>query len=68
MTNTNPIEAMPLTTESTGPAERSAGCCGGPATSNTSACCALDETAKAAGAAGCGCGPRAAAAPTKTCC
>lgn len=34
-----------------------AGCCGGPAKIDVSACCVADETAKAAGAAGCGCGP-----------
>ena len=33
------------------------GCCGGPAKSDASACCVSDETAKAAGEAGCGCGP-----------
>jgi hypothetical protein len=68
MTNTNPIEATTLTTESTEPAERSTACCGGPAVANPAACCALDETVKAAGAAGCGCGARAAAAPTTSCC
>jgi NADPH-dependent 2,4-dienoyl-CoA reductase/sulfur reductase-like enzyme len=31
------------------------GCCGGPAKQDTSACCAVDETAKKAGASGCGC-------------
>lgn len=31
-------------------------CCGGPSSSNADACCALDESAKAAGEAGCGCG------------
>ena len=31
------------------------GCCGGPAKADTSACCTADETAKQAGAAGCGC-------------
>lgn len=31
-------------------------CCGGPATADASACCALDEQKKAEGAAGCGCG------------
>ncbi|AMA57238.1 NAD(P)-binding domain-containing protein [Bradyrhizobium sp. CCGE-LA001] len=31
------------------------GCCGGPATEDVSACCAADETAKKAGASGCGC-------------
>ncbi|MCK1651123.1 NAD(P)-binding domain-containing protein [Bradyrhizobium sp. 149] len=30
-------------------------CCGGPAKSEPSACCVTDETAKRAGAAGCGC-------------
>lgn len=32
-----------------------AGCCGGPAKEEVSACCAADEIAKKAGAAGCGC-------------
>ncbi|MDA9411305.1 MULTISPECIES: NAD(P)-binding domain-containing protein [unclassified Bradyrhizobium] len=32
-----------------------AGCCGGPAKQEASACCAADETAKKAGASGCGC-------------
>ncbi|MGY3474804.1 NAD(P)-binding domain-containing protein [Bradyrhizobium ottawaense] len=32
-----------------------AGCCGGPAKEEPSACCADDETAKKAGRAGCGC-------------
>jgi hypothetical protein len=32
-----------------------AGCCGGPAKAETSACCVADETAKNAGRAGCGC-------------
>jgi hypothetical protein len=32
-----------------------AGCCGGPAKNEPSACCAADETARKAGAAGCGC-------------
>ena len=31
------------------------GCCGGPAKEDLSACCAADETAKKAGASGCGC-------------
>ncbi|WOH80567.1 NAD(P)-binding domain-containing protein [Bradyrhizobium sp. BEA-2-5] len=31
------------------------GCCGGPAKRDASACCAADESAKKAGAAGCGC-------------
>jgi glycerol uptake facilitator-like aquaporin len=36
-------------------AAQSSGCCGGPAKSDASACCAMDETMKAAGTAGCGC-------------
>ncbi len=32
-----------------------AGCCGGPAKEETSACCAADEKAKQAGRTGCGC-------------
>jgi hypothetical protein len=32
-----------------------AGCCGGPAKQDFSACCAADEKAKQAGSAGCGC-------------
>lgn len=32
-----------------------AGCCGGPAKEDASACCAADETARKAGSAGCGC-------------
>ncbi|MDN5005230.1 NAD(P)-binding domain-containing protein [Bradyrhizobium sp. GCM10027634] len=32
-----------------------AGCCGGPAKQDASACCAADETARKAGASGCGC-------------
>jgi hypothetical protein len=32
-----------------------AGCCGGPAKQDVSACCVADEKAKQAGAAGCGC-------------
>ncbi|MCP3374601.1 NAD(P)-binding domain-containing protein [Bradyrhizobium cajani] len=31
------------------------GCCGGPAKEEPSACCAADETARKAGASGCGC-------------
>ena len=37
-----------------------AACCGGPAKVDASACCVADETAKSAGAAGCGCGTVAA--------
>lgn len=35
-----------------------ASCCGGPAPVHVEACCAHDAEAKAAGEAGCGCGPR----------
>jgi len=38
-----------------------AGCCGGPAKENASACCVLDEAKKAEGEAGCGCGTTPAA-------
>jgi thioredoxin reductase len=40
---------------STSNAGADSGCCGGAPKTNGSACCAADETAKAAGAAGCGC-------------
>ncbi|MBN9206193.1 FAD-dependent oxidoreductase [Methylibium petroleiphilum] len=58
----------------------SAACCGGPATTDASACCVLDEVKKAEGEPGCGCGTtpvpvavpialRPAAEPAKsTCC
>lgn len=39
------------------------GCCGGPAVADKSACCVADESAKAAGQSGCGCGSRAGGAP-----
>ena len=39
------------------PDEDAGGCCGGPAIADASACCAADESAKAEGKAGCGCGP-----------
>jgi hypothetical protein len=45
-------------------ASPAAGCCGGPAKTED-ACCVADETAKAQGEAGCGCGDPAAA-PAKT--
>lgn len=38
-----------------GAAAGASGCCGGPAKQDASACCAADESAKTAGAAGCGC-------------
>lgn len=40
-------------------AEEAAGCCGGPAPAEADACCVADVEAKAAGDAGCGCGPSA---------
>lgn len=48
-------------------------CCGGPAKTHASACCALDEQKKAEGAAGCGCGTAQPAGTTTrraatTCC
>ena len=51
------------------PQEAKAGCCGGPAKENVDACCAEDETAKAQGAAGCGCAtPKVAEAKSSACC
>ncbi|MEK8032504.1 NAD(P)-binding domain-containing protein [Ideonella sp. DXS29W] len=41
--------------------EGAEGCCGGPPRRNAAACCVLDEDKKAAGEAGCGCGPAAPA-------
>ena len=45
-------------------------CCGGPAPSGTSACCALDAEVKSTGGTGCGCGSAAAtpAAKKSVCC
>jgi N-acetylglutamate synthase-like GNAT family acetyltransferase len=48
-----------------------AGCCGGPAKADASACCALDEAKKSAGEAGCGCSdakPKGPAAQATTAC
>jgi len=39
------------------------GCCGGPPKADASACCVLDETKKAEGEAGCGCGTAPAKVP-----
>lgn len=52
------------------PVGETEGCCGGPAKVDASACCAADETAKAEGKSGCGCGPAVEAKPKKatTCC
>ena len=50
--------------EERAPAAASA-CCGGPPSQRKDACCVLDEKAKDAGKAGCGCGaPKASATPT----
>jgi RNA polymerase sigma-70 factor, ECF subfamily len=51
----------------------STGCCGGPAPTDASACCALDEQVKATGGSGCGCGTKTATTTTapatkKGCC
>lgn len=45
-------------------------CCGGPAPSGTSGCCALDAEVKSGGGTGCGCGSAAgtAAARKSACC
>jgi hypothetical protein len=45
--------------ESPAPTDNGAACCGGPAKADTTACCALDESSKAQGKAGCGCAPAA---------
>lgn len=69
MNMTNTIN--PRTTETTPTTEttEAAGCCGGPAPQDSSACCALDAEVKSTGGTGCGCGPKATAAtPTKNCC
>jgi hypothetical protein len=52
------------------PAEAPGGCCGGPAPSGTSGCCALDAEVKSAGGTGCGCAMAAAtpAAKKSPCC
>ena len=45
-------------------------CCGGPARSGASACCALDAEVKSTGGTGCGCGSAAVTPVPKTsvCC
>lgn len=69
---TNTIEAKnEQTQDTTKPAEAKTGCCGGPAASDASACCALDEEVKAGGGSGCGCGSAPATTATtgkKGCC
>ena len=47
---------VPLTVVGT-----TAGCCGGPAKTDATACCVLDEAKKREGEAGCGCATAAAA-------
>ncbi|SHM75162.1 hypothetical protein SAMN05216179_1012 [Gracilibacillus kekensis] len=45
------------------------GCCGGPAPSDTDACCVDDANAKAAGDDGCGCDSTPKESPnTSSCC
>ena len=51
MSNTKESAIKPLTSEQ----NSSVGCCGGPATENSNACCVKDEQAKAEGKSGCGC-------------
>ncbi|MGL4439248.1 MAG: NAD(P)-binding domain-containing protein [Bosea sp. (in: a-proteobacteria)] len=54
-----------------GSAGADAGCCGGTAKQDASACCVADEVAKMAGEAGCGCGasdPVPPSVPKATCC
>lgn len=52
------------------PVDGAEGCCGGPAKSDATACCVADETAKADGKSGCGCGSEIGAPPKKAtaCC
>jgi hypothetical protein len=50
---------------SAGAAAAASGCCGSPATSDASACCALDEQEKAEGRGGCGCAETAVAQPSQ---
>lgn len=52
--------SVDLSEPPTGQTTAAAGCCGGPAVQDTSACCALDETEKVKGSGGC----TPAAAPT----
>jgi RNA polymerase sigma-70 factor, ECF subfamily len=70
MTNTSEAKNQKLQ-DATKPAEAKVGCCGGPATSDAGACCALDEEVKAGGGSGCGCRPAPSATATtakKGCC
>jgi RNA polymerase sigma-70 factor, ECF subfamily len=63
MTNQTSPETKIETTD----ADKASSCCGGPAATGTDACCVKDAVAKAAGEAGCGCGPKAASAPKRCC-
>jgi thioredoxin reductase len=59
-----PMTARAAASASTSAPTPASPCCGGPATADASACCALDEQKKSEGAAGCGCGDaQPAAAP-----
>ena len=53
---TTPNVRLDLSTDIIPLAAAASSCCGGPALSDSSACCVLDETAKASGESGCGCG------------
>lgn len=57
-------EAKATETTITTSESASTGCCGGPAPTDATACCALDEAVKATGGSGCGCGPKAATTTT----
>jgi hypothetical protein len=61
---------LPETGVCSRPLDEPESCCGGPAKADSSACCVADETAKAAGKSGCGCGPAAKSQPKKAsaCC
>lgn len=50
------------------PVEAAQGCCGGLPVQDKSACCTADETAKAGGKAGCGCGNTPQTQPAGACC
>jgi hypothetical protein len=68
MTNTSdPNRTTADNADKDGGPTATSGCCGGPATSNASACCARDEESKAIGGSGCGCRAKPVAARS-TCC
>lgn len=69
----NTIQANDEQTHDTSKPAQPGGCCGGPAPTDSGACCALDAEVKSTGGAGCGCGPSPAPsdmapAPRKGCC